>query len=66
MKTVIQPDDSAIQEYHKRLDKGREGRDTTHEGNIRHAFANLLEATARKRDWKHGFQKISYPVGTCH
>lgn len=49
---TIKSDDKAIADYHKRLKQARKQRDTRHEGNIRHAFANLLESTARHKDWQ--------------
>ena len=49
---TITPDDKAISEYHKRLQQARKGKDTQHEGNIRHAFANLLEETAKRKKWQ--------------
>lgn len=51
MRVSISADDPAIKAYHERLKAARQGADTQHEGNIRHAFANLLEATAKARDW---------------
>ncbi|GAB4512037.1 MAG: hypothetical protein OHK0046_10980 [Anaerolineae bacterium] len=52
MPTTITPDHRAIAEYHERLNEAREGKDTRHEGNIRHAFATLLQATAHESKWK--------------
>jgi hypothetical protein len=52
MAVHIKPDDTAIAEYHRRLKEARATQDATHEGNIRHAFANLLEATAKVKDWR--------------
>jgi predicted helicase len=52
MNIAIKSDHKAIDDYHNRLKEARASKDTHHEGNIRHAFANLLETTARVKDWK--------------
>jgi predicted helicase len=52
MTTLIKPDHKAIANYHQRLNEARASKDSQHEGNIRHAFANLLESTAKAKDWR--------------
>ena len=51
-KMMIRPNHTALDDYYKRLKEAQRFADTTHEGNVRRAFGNLLEATARVKDWR--------------
>ncbi len=52
MAVHIDADHKALDAYYARLSEAREGKDTRHEGNIRRAFGNLLEETAKAKKWK--------------
>ena len=47
---IISPEDSAIHEYYQRLKEAKQTQNASHEGNVRRAFGNLLEATAKPKD----------------